>query len=311
MNQEATMPDKILVLDKDPDVRVFVSDILKKEGFVVSAAESGSAGFQVLQDPALGLVVAGVNTTALGGDFMATIKRGGSGADIIVMAEPKDEPVVIQCLHNGAYDYVPKPLTRSDFLLAAVRRVFEKRRLVAANQRLVKQLEGCAVTDPLTGVLNHRQLYNCILDEVVRATRYHHSFLIIIAEIDHFKGLTDNFGCLFGELVLKQMARLLEDNLRLTDRIFRCEDGRFTLLLPETDRHQVVRIAERILDNTRYHDFSSNGHRAQITLSMGAAEFPNEAHEASVLIEMAENRVAQARAAGRDCFFFEVLTAER
>lgn len=306
------MPEKLLIVDKDQEVRVFVSSFLKKEGFVVFDADTGPAGLRVFQDKAPELVLAGVNVFQNRvADFFSAVRDIRSDADIIVMGEPGDEQSVLQCLRNGAYDHVFKPLTRADFLLAAVRRVFEKRRLVAANQGLKQELKGCAVTDSLTGVFNQGQLYNCILDEVVRATRYHHSFLILIAEIDHFNQLTDNFGSLFGELVLKRLARLLEDSLRLTDMIFRCENGRFTLLLPETDRNQVVRVAERILDNTRYHDFSSGGHRAQITLSMGAAEFPNEAREPAALIEMAENRVAKAKAAGRDCFFFEVLSAER
>jgi diguanylate cyclase (GGDEF)-like protein len=132
---------------------------------------------------------------------------------------------------------------------------------------------------------------------------------LIMADIDNLKNINDVYGRKCGDIVLTRMARLLEDNLRLTDATFRYEGGKFLLLLPETRKNQAIRVAERILESIRYHDFSWNGGNARVTISMGAAEFPLEARDVTSLIGLADQRLISAKQAGRDCFHFEMHEA--
>jgi two-component system, cell cycle response regulator len=177
--------------------------------------------------------------------------------------------------------------------------------LVFENRRLTEQLEQVTLKDPLTGIYNHRHMYKCLMDEIVRASRYNRSFLLIVADIDRFGKLNETYGRHAGDLVLTRMARLMEDSLRLADSVFRYDGGKFLLLLPETRMHQAIRVAERILEGVRYHVFGCDECNPQVTISMGAAEFPLESRDVPSLIEVADRRLEGAKKAGGDGFQFE------
>jgi two-component system cell cycle response regulator len=303
------MPEKILVVDDEEDVRLLLSEYLSAEGFKVLTAENGVEGIRLFRDESPDLVIADIKMPVRSGiDLLNDIKTMSDDVEVIILTGHSDEATAIQCLRQGAYDYLLKPIEELEVLCASVQRALQKRQLGVKNMRLLKELEQMAIQDPLTGLYNHRHLDKCLRDEVVRSTRYNHNFLVIMADIDHFKKINDTHGHLFGDFVLKRMARLLADSLRLTDTIFRYGGEEFLLLLPETRKNQAVRIAERILESVRYHDFNCEASRAQITLSMGAAEFPVEASDCSGLIGLADRRLYRAKQAGRDCFFFETRT---
>ena len=304
------MPEKILVVDEQDAIRLYLSDILTGEGYTVLTASCMADGLQLFQVETPDLVIADVKMP-MGKclDRFKEIRESQSEVDLIVLAAADDQDAAIGWLGKGAYDYMLKPLTERGVIIAAVRRALQKRRLIVQNNRLIKKLELMTTKDPLTGLYNHRFMHKCLLDEIVRSARYNHHFLLIMADIDNLKNINDVYGRECGDIVLTRMARLLEDNLRLTDATFRYDGGKFLLLLPETRKNQAIRVAERILEAIRYHDFSWNGGNARVTISMGAAEFPLEARDVQSLIGLADQRLISAKQAGRDCFHFEMHEA--
>jgi len=304
------MPEKILVMDEIEEIRLHLSDILTGEGYTVLTASCMADGMQLFQAETPDLVIADVKMT-LGSclDHLEQIRDSQSEVDLVVLAAADDRDAAIDWLSKGVYDYLLKPLTEPGGLIATVRRAMQKRRLIAKNRILIKELELVTLKDPLTGLYNHRFMHKCLLDEIVRSARYNHHFLLIMADIDNLKNINDVYGRNCGDIVLTRMARLLEDNLRLTDATFRYEGGKFLLLLPETRKNQAIRVAERILESIRYHDFVWDGGKARVTISMGAAEFPLEARDVPSLIGLADQRLISAKQAGRDCFHFEMPEA--
>jgi len=300
------MPEKVLVMDEQDEICLNLSDILTREGYTVLTADNMSDGLRLFQVEAPDLVIADVKMPVdrlL--DLVGGVKDSSSEVDLVVLAAEDDKSAAMDWLGKGVYDYLLKPLGGQEALLPVVRRALQKRRLVVQNGRLIKELQQNTVKDPLTGLYNHRFMHKCLMDEIVRSTRYDHQFLLIMADIDHFKTLNDDYGSNFGDFVLTRMARLLEDNLRLTDSTFRYEGGKFLMLLPETRKNQAIRVAERILENIRYHDFSYEGCKSQVTISMGAAEFPLEARDMPSLIGLADRRLFLAKDMGRDGFQFD------
>ena len=225
--------------------------------------------------------------------------------DLVGLVAEDDRSEAMDWLGKGVYDFLFKPLQHQAMFIPVVQRALQKRRLVVQNGRLIKELQQSKIKDPLTGLYNHRFMHKCLMDEIVRSTRYNHHFLLIMADIDRFNTVNEDFGRNFGDFVLMRMARLLEDNLRLTDSTFRCEGGKFLLLLPETRKIQAIRVAERILESIRYHDFNYEGCKARVTISMGAAEFPAEARDMPSLVGLADRRLDIAKDMGRDCIYFE------
>jgi two-component system, cell cycle response regulator len=303
---EMSMPEKILVMDEQDKVRRCLSEILTGEGFTVITTDNMNDGLRLFKVEAPDLVIADIKLSI--GDCLYKLRDNNQlelAADLIVMATEEDRDAAVHWLGKGVYDFLPKPVTTPHLLTAVVGRALQKRRLVFENSRLAKQLEQVTIKDPLTGIYNHRHMYKCLMDEIVRGSRYNRPFLLIVADIDRFGKLNETCGRQAGDLVLTRMARLLEGNLRLADSVFRHDGGKFLLLLPETRIHQAIRVAERILEGVRYHVFDCDECNPRVTVSMGAAEFPLEARDAPSLIELAGQRLEGAKKAGGDGFQFE------
>ena len=273
---------------------------------MVMTAENRDEGLDLFREELPDLVIADLDTLSGAGQAMLDdIKTVNSGAELIMVAHRRDEAKVVRCLRDGAYDYLLKPLKERDILKAVVRRALQKKHLEAENKRLLNELQALAITDVLTGLPNHSHLTKCLADEVVRSTRYNHNCTVLVADIDRLRKINEGYGHSFGDFVLKRIAQLLVENLRLTDMVFRGSGAEFVLLLPETRKYHAVRIAERILECIRHHNFLLEECKAQVTLSMGAAEFPSEARDAAGLTGLAYRRVDAAKQAGRDCFVCE------
>lgn len=297
------MAEKILVVDDEADIRSLLTNLLANEGFSVVTAEDGEKGFEVFKAESPELVITDVKMPLRTGlDLLKDIKGSGSNVDVIVLTGHSDETTAIECLRRGAYDYLLKPLEELDVLIASVQRALQKRGLEAKNIQLVKELEEMAIRDPLTGLFNHRHLLKCMSEEIARSSRYNHCFVAIMADVDHFKTINDSHGHVFGDFVLKRLARLFEDNLRLTDKIFRYGGEEFCILLPETNLTEVATIGERVLTGIRQHDFNCDGKNIHVTISAGMAQFPDEAQDVSQIIGMADRRLYRAKKAGRDRF---------
>lgn len=304
------MSEIILVVDDEEDIRLLLSNLLTSEGYTVFTAENGAEGFESFRHNSPDLVITDVKMPVRNGlELLKDIKSTGSNVDVIVLTGHSDESTAIDCLHNGAYDYLLKPLEELDVLIASVQRALQKRNLLEKNNQLIKELEEMAIKDPLTGLYNHRHLHKCLSEEIARSVRYQHQFVTLMADIDHFKIINDNYGHLFGDFVLKRMARLFEDNLRLTDTIFRYGGEEFLIILPETNKSRAFSVMERLLEKIRAYEFCCDGHKAVLTISIGAALFPHDAEDISGIIGVADRRLYRAKQWGRDRFEFDKLIA--
>jgi two-component system, cell cycle response regulator len=303
------MSEKILIVDDEEDVRLLISKLLTSEGYTVVSAENGAEGFERFRHHAPDLVITDVKMPVRNGlEMLKDIKSTNTNVDVIVLTGHSDESIAIDCLRCGAYDYLLKPLEELDVLIASVQRALQKRSLEIKNNQLIRKLEEMVIRDPLTGLYNHRHLNKCMEEEIARSTRYHHKFVTLIADIDHFKIINDTHGHLFGDFVLKRLARLFEDNVRVADTIFRYGGEEFLIMFPETDEAMAVQVVERLMESIRIHPFSCDGHCTNITISIGAALFPDEAKDISQMIGLADRRLYRAKQSGRDRFDFDSIS---
>ena len=126
-------------------------------------------------------------------------------------------------------------------------------------------------TDPLTGLAN-RRFFLEILDKAMPfAVRHQQPLAIIMADLDHFKNINDNFGHDAGDRVLKAFAKLLTDSVRKEDLPTRYGGEEFMLLLPGTDCEQAAVLAERLRRSLENLDISGIDRR--MTASFGVTQF--------------------------------------
>ena len=116
-----------------------------------------------------------------------------------------------------------------------------------ANAALYRTLERQAITDGLTGLYNHRYFYERLNQEIARAQRYGLPLSLLMVDIDDFKHFNDRFGHPAGDLVLKEVGRILGSNLRTgIDIAARYGGEEFTIVLPNTARDGAQVVGTRL-----------------------------------------------------------------
>jgi diguanylate cyclase (GGDEF)-like protein len=114
------------------------------------------------------------------------------------------------------------------------------------NVDLHETVQRQAVTDELTGLFNHRRFQEVMAAEVERARRYDSPMGLIILDIDNFKRVNDTYGHLQGDMVLREVARVLRQSAREIDEPARYGGEEMAVALPQTDLDGAYRFAERV-----------------------------------------------------------------
>jgi diguanylate cyclase (GGDEF)-like protein len=128
--------------------------------------------------------------------------------------------------------------------------------------------------DTLTGVFNRRSFEESVEREFVAAGKHQWPLSVVFVDLDHFKDINDTHGHQGGDVMLKEVANLLQASLRDTDIVARYGGDEFVLLLPGVDAALADGVAQRILDNSRTQSVDGGaGKSFSITLSLGVATY--------------------------------------
>jgi diguanylate cyclase (GGDEF)-like protein len=114
------------------------------------------------------------------------------------------------------------------------------------NARLHDIVQRQAITDDLTGLVNRRRFIEALDAEIERARQFGSALAIVLADLDNFKQVNDEFGHHGGDIVLRAFADLIRSHVRDVDVSGRIGGEEFAIVLPETDRAGAARVAERM-----------------------------------------------------------------
>jgi len=163
-------------------------------------------------------------------------------------------------------------------------------------------LKEISITDSLTGLLNQRYFYERLTEEIERTKRHGLPTCLIMIDIDDFKQVNDTHGHPAGDAVLKWLARLLRNTIRAIDVGFRYGGEEFTVILPNTTTADARVIAERICSTI--HKKSRLQQKvpqlSSLTVSVGLANFPEDAESVQELIKHADSALYQAKHYGKN-----------
>lgn len=158
-----------------------------------------------------------------------------------------------------------------------------------------------ATTDGLTELYNHRYFQEQMIQQIENAKRYNSVFSLIIIDIDYFKKFNDTFGHQSGDAVLRQVAQKLKKNVRATDFVCRYGGEEMSIILPNTDRDEVLVTANKICQTIAEKPFKlANDKESNVTISLGVATYPQDGHTPTELIENADKRLYFAKENGRN-----------
>ncbi len=165
---------------------------------------------------------------------------------------------------------------------------------------LYQKVEALAVTDALTGLFVRGHFIERAREELARSKRHGLSCALLMTDLDFFKQKNDTYGHLVGDVVLRDVARLLQRNLREVDLIARYGGEEFILLLIETSAEQAMPIAQRLKQLVEVHPIRAYDELLSQTISIGVAGFPEDAQTLEALIERADKALYAAKRAGRN-----------
>jgi diguanylate cyclase (GGDEF)-like protein len=169
------------------------------------------------------------------------------------------------------------------------------------NVGLHETVERQAVTDELTGLANYRHFQETLATELERSRRFEGSVALVTLDIDNFKRVNDAHGHAVGDLVLREIGRIVRDSSRGVDTPARPGGEELAMVLPETDLDGAYNLAERV--RRRIADLAlplPGGGELCVTASFGVATHPDSAGDADDLVKAADEAMYAAKGSGKN-----------
>ena len=293
----------VLVVDDSRVARKIVEHTLSEEHYDIHLAGTGREAVEIFAKHHPALVITDWLMPDLSGIELCQHIRAESKSGytyIILLTGATKKSDVVEGLQAGADDYLTKPF-HPDELLARVavgRRMIELHREVEAKNRLLEQL---VLTDSLTNLPNRRAIEEWAPRQLSGALRHGFPIWTVMADLDHFKSINDNFGHDSGDTVLRKFGEILKTHTRKSDMCARIGGEEFLLVISYSDPEGVMLAVERIRENIATEKFVFGGRECAVTASFGVAapregEFP----DFNTLMIRADEALYAAKRGGRN-----------
>jgi len=169
---------------------------------------------------------------------------------------------------------------------------------ITEQQTLEEQLRHQASSDSMTGLANHRRLFEVLHAEICRSQRTKREFSLVLLDLDRLKEINDRYGHLAGDRALSRLAHILSDCCRSVDTAARQGGDEFALVLPETGIAAATLVAHRICDLV-----AKDAEEPRLSVSVGVASYPKDGDTIGTLLYAADRALygmkeKRARAAG-------------
>jgi diguanylate cyclase (GGDEF)-like protein len=298
-----------------------IAEVLKDriDGINIVDVNSTSEGLKLLEQGQLYGYIDNIVTIAavIQKDFAGMLKISSRLPDDVHLsiATRKDEPMLLGIFDKLVHDIGPEKSQEiynkwvsvkqevlfdyslmwkvlSAVLLLSLGFIYHNYQLRLLNQRL----KTLSITDKLTGLHNRVKIDEVLLEQKATVDRYKTDAAIILLDIDFFKPVNDNFGHPAGDIVLKNFATILTNNVRTTDYTGRWGGEEFIIICPNISMTEANTLAEKLLKIIRETSFPSIG---KLTASAGIAAF-SESHSIKDTMARVDQALYHAKQTGRD-----------
>ncbi len=290
---------RVLIVEDEVVSRRLLEVFLLKLGYEVIPVSSGKEALGVLDGPqAPNLVISDWMMPEMDGLELCQRTREIQTAGyiyFIILTSKMDKKDIIKGLEAGADDYLTKPFDQEELRC----RIKIGERIVNLERRILE----LANTDSLTEVLNRRAFMERLQTEIQRSNREGVPLSLILADIDHFKRVNDQYGHQVGDMVLRKFSEQLSTTIRPYEFVGRYGGEEFLIGLPGVDCQEAGLVAERIrrLVETISFTLPASTECFWVTASFGVAsmrigssEFPEP------LIARADSVMYKAKHEGRN-----------
>jgi two-component system cell cycle response regulator len=272
-------PSCVLVVDDSPVSRKLLEHALAEEPYRVVFACDGAEALHLLEIHRPALIITDWMLPDLTGPELCRAIRARQREDyayIILLTSNTEKEQVVEGLAAGADDYLTKPFDRSELLarIGVGCRTVQLHGEIAAKNR---QLEELVRTDELTGLPNRRALEEYAERQLRSAARHKFEFWLVLADLDQFKEVNDQYGRAAGDAVLRKFADVLKANTRAADFCGRWGGDEFVLAISHVEPRNVGIVLEKLRTGLAREKFEWQHWKTQISASFGIAGFPGGA----------------------------------
>lgn len=162
------------------------------------------------------------------------------------------------------------------------------------------ELSRKASFDGLTGLYNHEYFQNMLRQEFAASRRYKTDLGLILIDIDHFKQFNDTWGHQVGDLVLKEVAKLIKESCRDCDVVARYGGEEMVVILPSTNMPYVEEVAERVRTTIETRNIPHQDEILNVTISVGLSMLNDSIKDKDELIRRADEALYRSKANGRN-----------
>ncbi len=316
MSDDTNKNLRILIVD-DVSINIqVIANILKKDGYQMSYAQSGKAALVKSNFQDFDLILLDVMMPEMNGfEVCIQLKQELKTKDIpvIFLTAKSDTESIVRGFEAGGVDYVTKPFNGVELLARVKTRLDLKRsqealksayqKLKATNEKLLKsqeKLEMVARTDTLTKLSNRFDIIEKMENEKIRFERSQKPFSFILCDIDNFKLFNDQYGHDCGDFVLVSLAERIRSRVRKQDGVGRWGGEEFLLLLPETDLEGGRILAESLKETVSSNCYEYDEHKLEITMTFGVSSF-SQIENIEQCIKMADSALYKGKSLGKNC----------
>jgi diguanylate cyclase (GGDEF)-like protein len=247
---------------------------------------------------AYALLVALMTTIPLGLFFGGRLSRSVRGLTVAIKAMGQgDLRQVVEVRSQDEMGALSSAFNRMSNDLAGTYEELERSNTTINEQ--AARLQELSTRDELTGLFNRRELDKQAHRMYGLATRFKHPLAFVMADIDFFKQINDQFSHAVGDRVLRALAGIFRSNTREIDVVGRYGGEEFVIAFPETQVEEAVGLAERLRVAIKEHAWPDIQPGLSVTISMGLSADVGLGSFEQVL-EAADRELYRAKDAGRD-----------
>ena len=291
--------NKIMVVDDSSTSRVAMKTLLEAQKFIVIEADNGEKALELLfQNPDTKIVITDYNMPGMDGFELVTHIRERFPKDkvaIIGMSAYGTSLLSAKFLKRGASDFLTKPYLEEELYCR-----------INQNLEMLEQMdtiEKTANIDFLTGIYNRRYFFVAGQKLFENARRGNIHLTAAMIDIDRLKSINDTHGYEAGDLVVKEIALLLNRNFRAADIVSRFGGEEFAILASNMDKECTVDVFERIRDLIEKKKMKWGKKTLSVTVSIGVTT--EDADSLEEMVKKTDILRSRAKENGRNCVIVE------
>jgi diguanylate cyclase (GGDEF)-like protein len=309
-------PLRILVVDDSPMDLKIVTTKLAKEGHELQTAADGEEGLALALRWNPHLIISDWMMPRMDGlELCRALRRAENIGHVYVMMMTSNDQSedLVTALDAGADDYIPKPINHGVLLarLRAATRVIRLQERAVRDREAIREfaaelsvanrkLQHLALYDTLTGLPNRRYAMDRLNKEWSRSRRHGTSLIVMILDIDHFKRVNDTYGHDAGDVVLRETALTMKQQLRASDDICRFGGEEFLVICPDANVDLARMIADRLRVAVQDHRIATDEFEGGVTVSVGVSTTGEDVESLAELLKLADEGLYAAKHAGRN-----------